>query len=75
MKVGLIGTGLMGCAMTERLLMYALGRNVQYFDRPVVREIVRDAAPDDYRFSDLVLGVVGSPPFRMRQADGGETAE
>ncbi|MBN1238137.1 MAG: DUF1592 domain-containing protein [Gammaproteobacteria bacterium] len=55
-------------AVTEKLLMYALGRNVQYFDKPAVRKIVREAAADDYTFASLVRGVVQSVPFRMRQA-------
>jgi mono/diheme cytochrome c family protein len=53
-------------AMTEKLLMFATGRNVQYFDRPAIRGIVRDAAGDDYTFASLVLGVVRSAPFQMR---------
>jgi hypothetical protein len=53
-------------AMTQKLLMYGIGRNVQYFDAPAVRKIVRDAAPGDYKFESLVLGVVKSAPFQMR---------
>jgi hypothetical protein len=48
---------------TEKLLTYALGRTVQYYDMPAVRSIVRNAAQNDYRFSTLVLGVVQSAPF------------
>ncbi len=55
-------------AVTDKLLMYAIGRNVQYFDAPAVRKIVHDAAPGDYKFSSLVLGVVESAPFQMRTA-------
>ena len=51
---------------TEKLMTYALGRGVEYFDMPAIREIVRDAGADDYRFSSIVLGVVSSPPFQMR---------
>jgi mono/diheme cytochrome c family protein len=54
--------------VTEKLLAYALGRGVQYFDLPVVRKIVRDAAPSDYRWSAIVLGIVKSPAFQMRTA-------
>lgn len=54
--------------VAERLLMYAVGRNVQYFDRPALRSIVRDAARDNYTFGSLVLGVVNSAPFQMREA-------
>jgi len=60
-------------ALTEKLLMYALGRNVQYYDAPAVRRIVRDAAQNDYRFSAIVHGIVDSVPFRMR--DPGVTEE
>ncbi len=55
-------------AVTEKLLMYAIGRNVQYFDRPAVRRIVEEAAAQDYTFAALVHGIVRSVPFRMRQA-------
>jgi hypothetical protein len=53
---------------TERFLMYALGRTVDYRDMPAVRKIVREAAKKDYRFSELVWQVVASEPFRMRVA-------
>jgi hypothetical protein len=52
----------------EKLLTYALGRAVEYYDMPTVRRIVRDAAADEYRFSALVLGIVNSVPFRMKAA-------
>ena len=55
-------------AMTEKLLAYALGRRLEYYDRPTVRGIVRDAAARDYRLSDIVLGIVRSPAFQMRRA-------
>jgi mono/diheme cytochrome c family protein len=53
-------------AMTQKLLMYGIGRNVQYYDLPAVRKIVRDAASSNYKFDALVLGVVNSAPFQMR---------
>ncbi len=53
---------------TERFLMYALGRTVDYRDMPAVRKIVREAGKKDYRFSELVWQVVASEPFRMRVA-------
>lgn len=53
--------------MTERLLTYGLGRGVEYYDMPVVRNIMRGAAADNYKFSDLVMGVVESQPFQMNQ--------
>jgi hypothetical protein len=49
--------------VTEKLLSYALGRRLEYYDRPAVREIVRDAAAHDYRWSSLIVGIVDSPPF------------
>jgi len=51
---------------TERLLTYALGRPVEYFDMPTVRSIVHRAASNDYKFSSLVLGVIESAPFQMK---------
>jgi hypothetical protein len=53
-------------SMTEKLMTYGLGRGVQYYDMPVVRSIVRDAAKNNYRFSAIILGIVKSPPFQMR---------
>jgi mono/diheme cytochrome c family protein len=52
--------------VTEKLLAYALGRRLEYYDRPTVRTIVRDAATDNYRWSSLILGIVKSPTFLMR---------
>jgi len=50
--------------MTEKMMTYALGRGVQYYDMPTIRKIVKDAARDNYRFSDIVLGIVAAPAFR-----------
>jgi hypothetical protein len=55
-------------ALTEKLLVYALGRGLDYRDMPTVRAILRDASRDNYRFSTLILGVVHSTPFQMRTA-------
>jgi len=52
--------------MTEKLLTYALGRGVQYYDMPAVRKIVQDAGANDFRFSSLVLGIAESVPFDMK---------
>jgi hypothetical protein len=52
--------------VTEKLMTYALGRRVEYFDQPAVRKIVRDAAAKDYRWSSLITGIVQSPAFLMR---------
>jgi hypothetical protein len=47
-------------------MAYALGRRVEYYDKPAIRQIVRDAAGNDYRWSSLVMGIVKSPAFQMR---------
>jgi hypothetical protein len=54
--------------VTEKLLAYALGRGLDYSDRPTVRAIMRGAAPRDYRWSSIILGIVNSPPFQMRRS-------
>jgi hypothetical protein len=58
--------------MTEKMLTYALGRGLDYHDMPAVRSIVREGARNNYRFSSLVLGIVGSTPFQMRMKLGEE---
>jgi cytochrome c5 len=52
--------------MTEKMLTYALGRGLDYYDMPVVRSIARDAASQNYRFSSIVLGIVRSAPFQKK---------
>jgi mono/diheme cytochrome c family protein len=52
--------------VTEKLMAYALGRRLEYYDEPAVRKIVRDAAAHDYRWSSIILGIVDSPTFLMR---------
>ena len=52
--------------VTEKLLAYALGRRLEYYDQPTVRKIVRDAAAHEYRWSSIILGIVESPAFLMR---------
>jgi hypothetical protein len=54
--------------LTEKLLTFALGRGVEYYDGPAVRKIVRDAQAADYRFSSIILGITTSTPFTMRMA-------
>ena len=56
--------------VTERLLMYAVNRRLEYFDMPQVRGIVRSAAKDNYSLSSLVLGIVNSNAFRRQGPDG-----
>jgi hypothetical protein len=54
----------------ERLLTYALGRGVEEYDRPVIRKIAREAAPDDYRWASIILSIVKTKPFQMIQSRG-----
>jgi hypothetical protein len=54
--------------VVEKLMAYALGRRLEYYDQPTVRQIVRDAAAADYKWSALVLGIVKSPAFLRRAA-------
>jgi mono/diheme cytochrome c family protein len=55
---------------TEKLMTYGLGRGLQYYDMPVLRGILRQAATDDNRFSAIVMGIVNSPAFQMRRKAG-----
>jgi hypothetical protein len=54
--------------LTEKLLTFGLGRGVEYYDAPAIRQIVREAREDNYRFSRLILGIVKSTPFQMRKS-------
>ena len=54
--------------VTEKLLAYALGRPLEYYDRPAVRQIVRAAATDNYSWSSIINGIVTSPTFRMSES-------
>ena len=56
-----------------KLLSYALGRPVQYYDFPAIRKVRRNAAQSQYRWSSIILGIVQSTPFRMRQSQAGES--
>jgi hypothetical protein len=58
--------------LTEKMLTYALGRPLEYYDMPVVRGIVQGAARNDYRFSSIIAGIVASEPFEMKKALDGE---
>jgi len=55
--------------VTEKLMTYALGRGVQYYDMPTVRRIVREAEAVDYRWSAIILGIIKSTPFQMRRSE------
>ena len=54
--------------VTEKLMTYALGRGVEYYDHPWIRRIVQQAEPSGYTWSSLIAGIVESPPFQMRKA-------
>ena len=60
--------------VTEKLMAYALGRRLEYYDQPSVRKIVRDAAAKQYRWSSLIIGIVESPAFLMRTSQPAVTA-
>jgi len=54
--------------LTDKLMTYGLGRGVEHKDKPIVRAVAREAAPQNYRFSSIVLGIVTSAPFQMKKA-------
>ena len=56
---------------TEKLLAYAIGRGIEYYDLPAVRAIAKDAAPDDHRWSSIIMGIVRSTPFSMSSSASG----
>ena len=58
--------------MTEKMLTYALGRGLEYYDMPAVRQILRGSAPGNFKFSSLVLGIVKSTPFEMKLSGAGQ---
>jgi hypothetical protein len=62
-------------ALTVKLMMYALGRELEYFDMPQVRAVVRAAERDDYRFAGVVAGIVNSDSFRMQAVPRAATDE
>ena len=59
---------LFAATVTEKLLTYALGRSLNYYDSPTIRRITRGAADSDYAFSSLIIGIVKSTPFQMRRS-------
>ena len=59
----------------EKLLAYSLGRSTEWYDMPAIRQVVRQSAADDYRFSAVVLAIVQSAPFTTRDAGDGEPPE
>ena len=57
--------------LTEKLMTYALGRRGEYYDQPVIRQIVREASEEEYKWSSIILGIVNSPAFTSSMAPGG----
>ncbi len=65
-REALVGGDQLIYTVAEKMLTYALGRGLEYFDAPAVRQLVRELAQNDNRWSSLVLGIVKSTPFQMR---------
>lgn len=59
--------------LTEKMMIYALGRGLELYDRPATKKIVADLAANNYKFSNLILGIVDSVPFQMGRGDGGKS--
>jgi hypothetical protein len=70
LRQALMGSDRFVMTLTEKLMTYALGRGVEYYDEPAVRDIVRNASRDDFRLVSLIRGVVQSVPFQMRRTKG-----
>jgi hypothetical protein len=68
LRQSLLGSERFVATLTEKMLTYALGRGLEYYDAPAVRAILKNATAEDYRMTSLILGIVQSPPFRMRRA-------
>jgi len=58
-------------ALSEKLLTYAIGRGIEYFDAPTIDKIVRDTEANDGTLRQLLYGVIESAPFQKRRGDGG----
>jgi hypothetical protein len=54
---------------TENLMAYALGRRVEYFDKPAIRAIAKDAAANNYRLHHFIMGVIKSDAFQMKREE------
>jgi hypothetical protein len=61
--------------VTDKLLTYAMGRGTEYYDAPVIRQIIRTIAPEDNRWSALITAIAKSQPFQMRRAAPGSAPE
>ena len=69
LRQALLGSDRFVMTLTEKLMTYALGRGVEYYDRPTLRRIVRDASRDGFHWSSVVVGIVSSAPFQMRRTE------
>ena len=54
--------------VVDRLLTYALGRGLEYYDMPTLRAIIREAEPKQYRLKDIIAAITASSPFQMRRS-------
>jgi len=68
LRDALMGSDRFVATLTEKMLIYALGRGLEHYDAPAVRAILRESATGGYRMSSLIAGIVQSAPFRMRKA-------
>jgi hypothetical protein len=68
LRTALLSSDRFVATLTEKMLTYALGRGLEYYDMPAIRAIVRDAARDGYRFTSLIRAIVESAPFQMRRS-------
>ena len=55
-------------------MTYALGRRVEYYDQPIIRQIVREASEEEYKWSSIILGIVNSPAFTSSMTPRGIAA-
>jgi hypothetical protein len=60
--------------LSEKLLIFSLGRGIEWYDAPAIRQIVKEAEANEYRFSSIILGIVNSVPFQMRNKSKGQYA-
>jgi hypothetical protein len=68
LRQALLGSDRFVATLTEKMLTYALGRGLEYYDAPAIRTILGDTASGDHRLQSLIIGIVQSTPFRMRRA-------
>ena len=61
--------------LTEKMMIYALGRGLEVYDRAATRKIVANLAAHDYRFSTLIQGIIDSAPFQLGRGDEGNNTE